>query len=459
MNTARSSLRRLVVVGSCVAMTMMTGCAYQGLNSLPLPGAVGRGSDATIYHVEVANIGTLESNSPVMMNDVVVGSVGKMDVKDWHANVEISVKPDVVVPANVVASVGQTSLLGSMHLALNPPLGEQPTGKLAPGETLTLNQSSTYPSTEQTLSSLSTVVNGGGLGQIGDVIHSFNMALSGREPQIRELLTRLDNFIGVLDVQHDNIIASIQQLNRVASTFAGQRDVIDRALKRIPPALDTLIQERPRITTALERLGDFSDTASRLVNDTQADLVRNLQNLEPALKSLGDVGPDLSKALTYATTFPYSQSLIDRAIKGDYMNLFVLLDLTYPRLKRTLFAGTRWGQEDAKLVPAPGDPWYLNYSYDPLGLAGTGPPPAPPPDALDLLDAAPPPAGPIPLVTEPVLPVAPPPAPLGAPAPVDLSASQIFAGPYVGGAPPAPAPATPPGAPPVDVPPAPGGGN
>ncbi|HEV7421845.1 MAG TPA: MlaD family protein, partial [Mycobacterium sp.] len=201
MSTARSSLRRLVVVGSCVAMTTMTGCAYQGLNSLPLPGAVGRGSDATIYHVEVANIGTLESNSPVMMNDVVVGSVGKMDVRDWHANVEISVKPDVVVPANVVASVGQTSLLGSMHLALNPPLGEQPTGKLAPGATLILNQSSTYPSTEQTLSSLSTVVNGGGLGQIGDVIHSFNLALSGREPQIRELLTRLDDFVGVLDAQ------------------------------------------------------------------------------------------------------------------------------------------------------------------------------------------------------------------------------------------------------------------
>jgi virulence factor Mce-like protein len=139
----------LVVVGSCVAMTTMTGCAYQGLNSLPLPGAVGRGSDATIYHVEVANIGTLESNSPVMMNDVVVGSVGKMDVRDWHANVEISVKPDVVVPATVVASVGQTSLLGSMHLALNPPLGEQPTGKLAPGATLILNQSSTYPSTNR----------------------------------------------------------------------------------------------------------------------------------------------------------------------------------------------------------------------------------------------------------------------------------------------------------------------
>ena len=55
-----------------------TGCAFQGLNSLPLPGAVGRGPDAVNYHVEVPNVATLESNSPVMINDVVVGSVGKM---------------------------------------------------------------------------------------------------------------------------------------------------------------------------------------------------------------------------------------------------------------------------------------------------------------------------------------------------------------------------------------------
>jgi virulence factor Mce-like protein len=129
-----------------------------------------------------------------------------------------------------------------MHLALNPPLGEKPSGRLQPGATIGLNQSSTYPTTEQTLSSLSTVANAGGLGQIGDIIHNFNIALAGREPQIRELLTRLDNFVGVLDAQRDNIIASIQQLRRVAGTFAGQRDVLDRALKDIPPALDVLIK-------------------------------------------------------------------------------------------------------------------------------------------------------------------------------------------------------------------------
>jgi phospholipid/cholesterol/gamma-HCH transport system substrate-binding protein len=357
--------RRIFIVGWCVLITV-TGCAFQGLNSLPLPGTVGRGPGATTYHVEVANVGTLEANSPVMLNDVVVGSVDNMTFSDWHADVAISVKPGVVVPANAVASVGQTSLLGSMHLELNPPLGQAPSGRLRSGATIPLKRSSAYPSTEQTLSSLSVVLNGGGLGQIGDVIHNFSAAMSGHQDQIRDLLTRLDDFVGTLDAQRDNLVGLIQELNRLTDTFAGQRDVITQALHKVPPALDVLIRERPRITKALERLGVFSDTATGLVHDTRADLVRDLQNLGPAIKALADVGPDLDTALAYATTFPYGQNLIDRGIRGDYMNLYLVADLTLPRLKRTLLLGTRWGQVGAKLVPAPGEPGPMNYTYDPL---------------------------------------------------------------------------------------------
>ncbi|MDG4667879.1 MCE family protein [Mycobacterium sp. 236(2023)] len=437
-------VKQLTVIGCAVALSL-SGCAFQGVNSLPLPGAVGRGGDAITYHVQVPNVATLEPNSPVMIDDVVVGSVGKMTVQNWHADVEITVKPDVVVPANAVATVGQTSLLGSMHLALNPPLGDAPQGRLQAGSTLPLNASSTYPTTEQTLSSLSTVANGGGLGQIGDIIHNMNTALSGREPEARELLTRLDNFVGVLADQRENIIASIQQLRRVAGTFANQREVIDRALKEIPPAIDVLVRERPNFTTALDRLGTFSDTATQLVNDAGDDLVKNLENLGPVLGALADIGPDLNEAVLWASAFPYGPTFADRITKGDYINLYAIFDITYPRLKKTLLAGTRWGDENAKLIPAPGDPYYLNYTYNPLSMGVTPPPPpAEPPPGEE--GAAPVAAAPLPPVEpQPLLPVVPPPpAAPWLPQSQPITGDQIFAGPYAAQtAPPAPAAPTP----------------
>lgn len=452
----RATVARLLAVGTAIAVTS-TGCAFQGINSLPLPGAVGRGSDAVHYTVQVANVATLESNSPVLMDDVVVGSVGTMTVQDWHANVEISVKPDVVIPANAVASVGQTSLLGSMHLALNPPLGQAPEGALPPGSTLGLNESSTYPTTEETLSSLSVVVNAGGLGQIGDVVHTFNQALSGREEDWRNLLTRLDEFIGVLDQQRQSLVATIEGLNRVASNFADRRDVIDRALQRIPRALEVLDRERPQLTTALTKLGQFSDVATRLVNDSGDDLATNLKNLQPTIKALADVGPDLDASLAYATVFPYGQNLIDRAVRGDFINLFATVDISGPRLRKSIFLGSRAGQEGRDLVPLPGEPFFQRYTFDPLGRPLA---PQPPGGPLSALPGNPPTAGltadppgaerslpgpgsapqapppPPPPISGPVLPVvpqqnadgamvdSPPPPPGGGP---------IFAGPYGGG--------------------------
>ena len=64
--------------------------------------------------------------------------------------------------------------------------------------------------------------------------------------------------------------------------------------------------------TALQKLGQFSDTATELVNTTQEDLVHNLTNLEPTLKALADVGPYLDTVLAYLPTFPFSQNFIDR---------------------------------------------------------------------------------------------------------------------------------------------------
>ncbi|MGH3552462.1 MAG: MCE family protein [Mycobacterium sp.] len=423
--SARVAVRRVLAVGCCVVLTA-TGCAFHGLNSLPLPGTVGRGAGAAVYHVEIANVGTLESNSPVMIDDVVVGSVGDMTVRGWHADLEVSVQPGVVIPANAVATVGQTSLLGSMHLELNPPLGQQPSGRLQPGATIPLNRSSTYPSTEQTLSSLAAVVNGGGLGQIGDIVHNFNAALSGRAGEVRDLLIRLDKFVGVLDAQRDNIIASIHGLNRLAGTFADQRDVITQALRKVPPALDVLIKERPRITTALDKLRVFSNTATGLINDSQADLVKNLKNLEPTLRALADVGPDLDTTIAYLPLFPFPQDLVDRGIRGDFINLFEILDFTVPRLKTGLLGGTHWEEIGAPLVPAPGDPYYLQYTYNPLG-AGMAPPPpgapAPPAGVPPAGPQAPPPGpafGPPPGPAPGPGPAAAPPSPpgQGAPAPM-----------------------------------------
>ena len=86
------------------------------------------------------------------------------------------------------------------------------------------------------------------------------------------------------------------------------------------------------------------------------------------------MGPGIDTALAYIPTFPLTQNLIDRGVRGDYVNLFVTVDFTNARIKRGLLLGTRLGQDRASLIPAPGDPGYdAYYTKFPLGV-GTSPP-------------------------------------------------------------------------------------
>ncbi|EHI10495.1 MCE family protein [Mycolicibacterium thermoresistibile] len=424
------------ILAPAVAGVLAAGCSFEGLNSLSLPGTVGTGPDAHVYHVELENVGTLESNSPVLLNDVVVGAVGRMRIDGWHARVDVSVRPDVVVPANAVATVGQTSLLGSMHLALDPPAGARPEGVLPPGSTIRLDASSTYPSTEQTLASLSALINGGGLGQIGEVLGNAEAALRGRGDQVRDVLTRLNDIAGVLESQQADVVESLEQLGRLSGDLAAQQDSLTRALQAVPPALEVLIRQRPRITTALQKLGELSRTATGLIHDTHTELVTNLQNLEPVLRALADVGPELDRVLAYLPTYPLSQDIIDRGVRGDYMNLFAVIDLTVPRLKRSALLGTRFGQPRTPLIPAPGDPWHLAYTYDPLGVPVVPVPdpmadptgsddepaaqPAVPDEAVAATDTG------IPAYDGAILPVQPPIFSMSAAGP----SAPLFAGPY-----------------------------
>ena len=103
----------------------------------------------------------------------------------------------------------------------------------------------------------------------------------------------------------------------------------------------------------------FSDTATGLINDTPGR--SGAQPAEPRADP-ARAGRRRTRsghrARLRCRRSRYTQNFIDRAVRGDYMNLFVIFDLTVPRLKRGLFLGTRWGQDGAPLVPAPGDPWY-----------------------------------------------------------------------------------------------------
>jgi phospholipid/cholesterol/gamma-HCH transport system substrate-binding protein len=329
--------------GLVVLAVALTGCGdWRGLNSVPLPGVQGVGPGAFTVQAQMPDVDNIEQNSRVRVGDVNVGTVTKIERQGWHALVTMQLNRDVELPANATATLGQTSLLGSLHIELAPPKDAPPQGKLHEGSLIPLASSGKYPSTEQTLSAIALLLNGGGIGNIQDITDALSIAFTGREDDLRSLIEQLDKAIGYLDDQKDDIIAATDSLNNLVGQFAAQKPVVDKALKTIPDALAVLKDQRNNLSEALTQLGRFSALAADSVNQTKDALVQELKDLGPVLQSLADSGPALTRALSFLPTFPFPKETLTNWMRGDYANLTLILDLTLSRIDQGIFTGSRW---------------------------------------------------------------------------------------------------------------------
>lgn len=342
-----TGLRALIVIGLTVAVA--SGCGWRGLNSLALPGTQGDIAGSFTIQAQMPDVSNIQQNSRVRVGDVNVGTVTKIERQDWHALLTLRLNGDVDLPENSTVTIGQTSLLGSLHIELLPPADAAPHGKLHQGSLIPLSAGWAYPSTEQTLATASLLLNGGGLGRVEDITKALSTAFGGREDDLRSLLTQLDVFIGNVNNQTDDIIAATDSLNRLAAIFAAQTPILDKALETIPAALAVLNDERDNLIEAVDQLGKFSALAADSVNQTKEALVHELRDLGPVLESLANAGPALTHSLSLLSTYPMNKETLTNWFRGDYANITVIADLTLSRIDMSLLTGTRFEGELTEL--------------------------------------------------------------------------------------------------------------
>jgi phospholipid/cholesterol/gamma-HCH transport system substrate-binding protein len=314
----------------------------------------------TIY-VQMPDTLALNVNSRVRVADVFVGSVRAIELKNWVATLTLDVQPDLDLPANTLAAIGQTSLLGSQHVELNAPPDPSPE-KLKDGATIPLQNSSSFPTTERVLSSIGTILTGGGIANLETIQTQIADVLSGRGDRIREFLGRLDTFTRELNDQRQDITRAIDSTDRLLSIVAKRDDTLDRVLTEFPPLIKHFADTRDLFANAVEALGRISKAADDAIAPSSANLHTNLQSLQRPLKQLVKASPFLIGALKIMLTAPFPIDSVNKAIRGDYINVSLNVDLTLSAIDNGFLSGTgvsgmlraleqSWGRDPNTMIP------------------------------------------------------------------------------------------------------------
>jgi phospholipid/cholesterol/gamma-HCH transport system substrate-binding protein len=291
-------------------MLLLGGCGFQGASSITLPGGADIGEDPYTVRVEFLDVLDLVPQSGVRVADVPVGRVEsiELDEDDWTALVTLTVNGDVQLPANAVAAIQQSSLLGEKYVELAAPGNEEPQGRLDDDGLITLDRTNRNVEVEELLGALSLVLNGGGLASLQTINRELGDALEGREAEIKDTLDQLDTFIGGLDQQKEEINRALEQTDELAETLAARTATIEDALDTIGPGLDVINGQRDLLVSMLDGLARLGDVGTRIINQSAADTIEDLRLLQPILTQLAAAGPDLAGSLELLLTYPFPDS-------------------------------------------------------------------------------------------------------------------------------------------------------
>ena len=307
------------------------GCSgYNAMQDVPLPGGASLGSHPYTVRADFSDVLSLVPQASVEVNDVPVGRVTRISLApgSWTAVVTMEINGDVHLPGDAYASLEQSSLLGEKYIELSGPPTDQPaTGTLDDDATIPLSRTNRSPEVEEVFGALSLLLNGGGIQQLKTISTQLNQALAGNEPEVRDLLTRLDTLVGDLNAHRSDITAALDGLNQLSSTLAARNQQIDTVLGDLSPGLSVLSDQRQQLVTMLQSLDTLSGVAVSTVNASQADLVADLKGLAPTLQQLADAGQDLPNSLQVLVTYPFTDQVLN-GVKGDYLNAY--LDLSAP---------------------------------------------------------------------------------------------------------------------------------
>ena len=341
-------MRRAHLLGAAAiaAATALSGCSFNGVESLPLPGGPDLGSHPRTVKIEFANVLDLVPQSAVKVNDVSVGKVDDIELAGgtpgqggWHAIVTVKMRGDIKLPDNAIATISQTSLLGEKFVQIEPPKNEAPIGELGSGDLIPLNRTSRGTEIEEVLSAMSLLLNGGGLEQVSTISHELQAAMGGRESTIRSVLERVDTFAGTLDRNRTAITRALDSIDRLTGKLAAERKTIRDTIDETGPAIDVLNRNRADLTKMLVALNKLSRTTTNVINRSKADLLANLRDVDTILRNLNKAGSDLPKSLESLITFPFPATF-ENVIAGDYGNVRLTVDLDFESIAQNLLGGT-----------------------------------------------------------------------------------------------------------------------
>lgn len=308
----------------------LSGCALS-LQALPKVSDV---STAT-YPVRAvfADVLNLSVDAQVRVGAEVVGQVGAISTRNFEADLTLDIRRAVRLPVGTTAQVRFDDPLGEEYVMLQPPttlsssVPTPTTSFLGRGSLIPESSTSTAPSVEDTLGALSLVLNGGGINQLGTIIHELNGTFGGNQPSIRSFLTTINQGVTSLSSGRSAIDNALTSMSNLTKELNGGGSTIATGIGTIGPAIGVLAGEDQQISDLIGQLSNLGAVGTQIADDSGQDSVSDARDLLPVIEQLEAASSQLAPDLADLTRF---ESETPDVAPGDYLQASATIDVSLP---------------------------------------------------------------------------------------------------------------------------------
>lgn len=330
--------RARAVLAMAAAGLITSGCATNGLASLPLP-APGLGSGGYALTAVFANALNLPMNAKVKLAGADVGQVESMRAHNYTAVTTLRIRDGVLLPRGSTAELRTATPLGDVFVALKPP-ADDPADMpvLHDGDTIGLDSTAAAATVESVLSSAAVLVNGGAVRNFTNIINGFGKATGDQGQAFGELIRKSNQLVGTLDSRSDQISGALAQLSRLSDQLDAKDATIAELMTAARPATATLADNSTELANLAEQAGATARLLARFPSiggtDTSGrSLIRDLNTIAGAANDVV-ISPDTSFYAVNRLIPPLVKSTAGSAISVhvgvDKLILGSLPDIGYP---------------------------------------------------------------------------------------------------------------------------------
>ena len=239
------------------------------LGACSLPGRVEGPVELTATFDDV---GDLVSGHSVQVADVRVGSITRIELTDgFEAKVTMKVKDELELPADSVAVLRTTSLLGEKFIELRPPADGEESERAAECEGQVLVDGCRIRSTQQApelefVAEEAVQVLGGVIANdLTTLVETGAIGFGGRAAELGSLIDSISTVSASMADSSGDLVTIIEGLDQATATLAGGAGRVDQLLVNLAETTDVLADNREQVLQTLEDLTRLARAQNEIV--------------------------------------------------------------------------------------------------------------------------------------------------------------------------------------------------